>query len=333
MRIVFAWTAALVGLVLVLPLLLVVVFFRGVSACTRAVARVLEPDYLTRDQLIEFDPVFGWKPRANLNTHHLMVDVFRIATDAQGWRGRSTLADSQVVVFGDSFAAGYGVDEDQLFANLHAQPLIKPIGIGGYSMVQELLWMNELASSLQGKLVVWFIYLGNDLYDNLSPDLRGYRKPFVREVRGTSDWEICRDHVSRERWPIQRRTRKGHIHMATLAELCSDTFLAERAYRACEFLVRRGHEICRQVGADLTVLTVPDVHQLSVPGHSYLRSLAPHAERFDPENDCHWNALGHRRIARLLGDLHAARGRQTRSRLQQAFPVNGELEAVAKTAS
>src|SRR5690606_15625900 len=122
---------------------------------------VLEPSYLTKDQLIAFDPVFGWRPRPNLNTHHLMVDLFPLSTDAQGWRGRATLAESQVVVFGDSFAAGYGVSDEHLFANLSATPRIKPIGIGGYSMVQELLWMRALAGELAGKLVVWFIYFGN----------------------------------------------------------------------------------------------------------------------------------------------------------------------------
>ena len=351
---------------LVLPVLLLMLPLWLVSACTRALARLLEPAYLTRDQLIEYDPTFGWKPRANLNTRHLMVDVFRISTDGDGWRGRSSLADSDVVVFGDSFAAGYGVDEEHIFANLSSEPRIKPIGIGGYSMVQAFLWMNELAPSLSGKLVVWFIYLGNDLYDNLSPDLRGYRKPFLREVRGGGGWEICSDHVTREQWPIVRRSRKGHIHMASLAELCSETFLAERAFAACRFLISEGHQLCSRVGADLVVLTIPDTHQLSAAGQAYLKSLGPNLKGFDPDlpdaeiasicrtvgvrflpgknfldvgcyrqNDCHWNPLGHRRVANTLANLYAS------SRRRDAGPqevsdrpaVSRELHTVVKSAS
>jgi hypothetical protein len=344
MRTVFAWTAALLGALLVLPVLLVMLPLWAVSACTRVLARLLEPNYLTRDQLIEFDPTVGWRPRANLKTHHLLVDVFRIATDSEGWRGRWSLSDSDVVVFGDSFAAGYGVDDEHIFANLSSEPRIKPIGIGGYSMVQAFLWMKELAPSLSGKLVVWFIYLGNDLYDNLSPDLRGYRKPFLREVRGGGGWEICSDHVTREQWPIVRRPRKGHIHMGSLAELCSDTFLAERAFEACRFLISEGHRLCSRVGADLVVLTIPDTHQLSGAGQAYLKSLGPNLKGFDADlpdakiasmchtdgvrfipgrsfldvgcykqNDCHWNVLGHRRVAKTLADLYASSRRRDAS--------------------
>ena len=177
-----------------------------------------------------------------------MADLFQLKTDSDGWRGKATLHESEIVVFGDSFAAGYGVDERHFFANLHRQPKIKSIGIGGYSMVQELLWMKHLAPQLRGKLVVWFIYHGNDLYDNLSPDLRGYRKPFVRERRQNGDWEIVSSHVSRDQWPVVTRIRlEGQHHLAKLAEICSDTFLAERAYGACAYLIRSGEQICEKL--------------------------------------------------------------------------------------
>ena len=337
MRTVLAFAAACVGLILLVPILLIAAPLWIVSACTRGFARLFEPSYVTRDQLIEFDPHVGWKPRPNLDTHHLMVDLFRIRTDAQGWRGHSTVAESDIIVFGDSFAAGYGVSEKHLFANLGARPRIKPIGIGGYSMVQELLWMKALAPSLRGKFVVWFIYFGNDLYDNLSPELRGYRKPFVRERKETGGWEIVSSHVSRERWPIPARAMKGHVHMATLTELCSDTLLAERAYSACEFLMQEAKRICADAGAQLAVLTIPEVHQLTGDGQRVLQSLGPHLRDFDADqpdkklasicrrlrlpvvhgrdfldvdcyktNDCHWTELGHRRVAAMLAELHAS---------------------------
>ncbi len=337
MRTAVAFAASALGMALLAPILLLAFPFLLVSMCTRALARLREPAYLTRDELIEFDPEIGWKPRANVNSHHLTVDLFQISTDSQGWRGRSSLDESDIVVFGDSFAAGYGIDDDGFFANLVSQPPIKPIGIGGYSMVQELLWMQRLAARLRHKLVVWLIYVGNDLYDNLSPELNGYRKPFVREIRGTDAWEICSAHVSFERWPVVQRVRKGHIHEAKLAELCSDTFFARRAYGACEFLIQEAQQLCASAGATLAVLTVPDKLLLSQEGHAYLKSLGVNRQNFDPElpdkslestcrklgvthvagrqfldrtcykpNDCHWNALGHRRVARALVDLYAS---------------------------
>src|SRR5262245_54667013 len=343
-RAILAFVAAVAGLLVVVPVVLMALPLVIIGTGTRLLARLFEPAYATRDQLIEFDPVFGWKPRANLNTYHLMADLFRIRTDQHGWRGRSTVAESDLVVFGDSFAAGYGVDEERIFANLTARPRIKPIGIGGYSMVQELLWMKELAPSFRGKLVTWFIYLGNDLYDNLSPELRGYRKPFVREIPDSGDWEIVSSHITPERWPIVPRARQGHIHMATLAEICSDTFLAQRAFRACEFLIRTGKRVWDAAGAGLIVLSVPDPHQLSRDGHRYLASLLPASRSIDPNapdrsidaicqslgvryvsgqrfldlgcyktNDCHWNERGHRDVAVVLTELYDSWIRQART--------------------
>jgi hypothetical protein len=154
--------------------------------------------------------------------------------------------------------------------------------------------------------------------------------------------------------------------MTKLAELCAQTFLAERAFRACEFLIRQGRKICADAGAELVIMTVPDAWQLTADGHRRLRSLHPGLRAFDPEqpdkkiasicehldlhlvagasfldvscykkNDCHWNAIGHGRVARRLADLHAARRseRGRHGRKSESAIVPGDLNAVAKSAS
>lgn len=336
LRVILAAITGVFGVLLLTPVFLLTLPFWFVSIFTRAVSRLAEPSFLTRDQLIVFDPVFGWKSRPNLDTHHLMVDLFHLRTDADGWRGQASLEQAEVVVFGDSFAAGYGVSERQFFANLREAPQIKPIGIGGYCMVQELLWMQTLAPRLGGKLVVWFIYHANDLYDNLSPDLRGYRKPFVRERGQDGQWEIVSRHVTPERWPIVTKGRmEGEHHLPKLAELCSDTFLATRAYSACEYLIEAGKSVCAEAGADLVVMTIPESCQLTSKGREHLKTLGGDPKTFDSDlpdqqveaacrrldvgflagrtfldascyktNDCHWNAKGHRKVSERLARLH-----------------------------
>jgi hypothetical protein len=350
LRTILAIIAGVIGLILLMPLFVLVIPFWCVSFLTHCISRMIEPRFLTRDQLIEFDPIFGWKPRPNLNTYHLMVDLFHLTTDAHGWRGNSSLEDSDIVVFGDSFAAGYGVSDRQFFANLKGTPGIKPIGIGGYCLVQELLWMQRLAPQLQGKLIVWFIYYGNDLYDNLVPDLRGYRKPFLRKVGKNGDWEIVSSHVTPEPWPIVTQTRmQGENHLPRLAELCSHTFLAKRAYSACEYLLGEGKQVCNEAGADLTILTIPDSCQLTSEGRSRLQALGGDQKTFDvniPDrelaaicqrldigfvagktflnsncyktNDCHWNAHGHRKVAEALARLYHSRSQLSALKLKGA---------------
>jgi len=111
--------------------------------------------------------------------------------------------------------------------------------------------------------------------------------------------------------------------------------MSERAYSACEFLLRKGQEVCIQGGARLVVMTIPEVTQLSQEGLKRLSSLAPDPKVFDPDlpdqsikqicdnlgvpfvalkdhldagdyknNDCHWNRRGHRRVSDLLSTLY-----------------------------
>jgi hypothetical protein len=359
-RLVVASVAAAVAFIITLPVLVLAFPIWCVSILTRGISRLFEPPFLMHEQLIEFDPTFGWKARPSLDTHHFMGDIFRIKTDPHGWRGKTTLSESEIVVIGDSFAAGYGVGERHFFANLRGGPKIKAIGVGGYSMVQELLLLEQLAPELRDKFVVWFVYYGNDLYDNLSPDLRGYRKPFVRES-STGSWEITSAHVGRAQWPVVTRVRlEGQHHLSKLSEICSDTYLAARAYGACTYLIRSAERICRDAGARLAIMTIPETSQLTEAGQSALKARAGNAQSFDPHvpdkrleticqevgipfcagrsfldancymhNDCHWNTRGHRNVAKALAKLYASfGGREKSTGSHSAVPAGSSLTAV-----
>jgi hypothetical protein len=104
------------------------------------------------------------------------------------------MEQADTVVFGDSFAFGYGVDDTDHFANHVPRHAVKAIASPAYSMVHGLLWMERLADRLADKTVIWLVYSGNDLVDNLRPAMATYRMLFVREHDGT--WEIVTDHVS-----------------------------------------------------------------------------------------------------------------------------------------
>jgi len=336
LRNLLAMTAAGIGIILALPIIVVALPFWIVALLTSSIARALEPRFVTWKEIIEYYPAIGWKPRPNLDTHHLSDDVFRMTTDGEGWRGKSTVSESHIVVLGDSFAFGYGVDDKDFFANVNPTFRIKAIGASGYNMVQEFLWLERLSPLLQGKLVVWLIYFGNDLYENLVPDMYGYRMPFVRQLDGTREWEIVTSHVGPAKWPfVDTLDTVGVKYYQKLAELCGPTFLSARAYPACAYLIQKGRDICKQVGAKLVVVSIPDITQLSQSGRKRLASLAPDPETFDPElpdrkvretctnlgvpfvalkdhlelsdykeSDCHWNQKGHRRVAELLTVLY-----------------------------
>ena len=292
------------------------------------------------------NPMMRVLPDKMIQTEVPMIDLFNCLVESQkipifsvaGEPYNELLArigfqaDADIVVFGDSFAFGHGADDRDFFAEVSSHPVIKAIGSNGYNLVQSLLWMERLASQLEGKLVVWFVFYGNDLYENLRPNLDRYRMPFLRQVAGTTSWEIVTSHVREEPWPFPTYRR----YHERLAEICCPTYLSQRVFAAFRHLAERGREVCREVGADLAIIGIPDITQITADGVLRLEELAPTGQRLDvslpdrrlrqicaqlglpfvalrdhlgPEDhqhdDCHWNRRGHRKVAALIAQLHA----------------------------
>src|SRR5262245_58331476 len=95
LRTIVAFVTPSIVLVLILPVIAGIVVLLAVSWGTRLIGRVLEPRFMTWQELIEFDPIAGWKTKSNLDTCALVDDLFHFTTDTDGWRGRRTsLKDS-----------------------------------------------------------------------------------------------------------------------------------------------------------------------------------------------------------------------------------------------
>lgn len=318
------------GLALV-PAAVLATPFWVVSAITRRLPEVLplEPRTLPWEELLEFAPEVGWKPRPGLDAYGRGDGPFRITTDQEGWRGELPLDEADTVVFGDSFAFGHGVDDDDVYANHMSSTAVKALGSDGYSMVHAVLWMERLSARLRSKQLVWMIYLGNDLYDNLRPNYGPYRMPYVR----TRDerWEIATEHVTTEPWTI---TPDYASYVDELAVLCTASWASDRMLEAAGYLLTRAAEGARKVGADLSVVTVPRREQIDPHRLENLRARSPRPEQFDPslpdtrlraaaqdldvpflaladhlspsdyqERDIHWTPDGNRKVAALLDGL------------------------------
>jgi hypothetical protein len=326
---------SLLGLILSLPIIALGLPFWVAALGTRWIAGLLEPQIASWQSIVGYDPLLGWKPKPNIDVHCCTEEVFHVTTGADGWRGDVSLAESSIVVLGDSFAFGYGVSDADMFAGLVPNARVKPIGAPGYNLVQELLLLRQYSPELAGKLVVWFVFLGNDLGDNLYPYMQIYRTPFVRRVNNRGDWQIETSHLSPKTRPYRFGMWHEQITREMLADLCSSTYLSERAYSACEFLIRKAQELCECQGALLCVLTVPDPAQLTPEGLESLRACSSDPNSFDPalpdqrifeicsklgvvfvagqshlqrddyrQMDRHWTAKGHQRVAEILEKLY-----------------------------
>jgi len=336
-RTLLAVIPTLFGMLLVVPIVVLGLPFWSMAFLIRACLYVFAPHPVPWNKIIEFDPTIGWKPKGNLDAHcSFAAGIFHVKTDSQGWRGKVSIYESELVVFGDSCAFGYGVNDDKAFFSvLNSKLRIRAIGSPGYNMVQELILMRQCSSQLRGKLVVWFICLGNDLIDNLLPHLHGYgyRMPFVREVNGTGNWQIVTSHLSPAKWPSNSDSfsRKKEKWEATFGT----TRLSRRSYSACEFLISQANETCERSGGRLVVMTIPVLGQLSPSDWEHMLSPVGDPKSFNPHLpdrkimeicsrvavpfaagkeylhvrdlipcDGHWNERGHQQIAQVLQMLY-----------------------------
>jgi hypothetical protein len=200
-------------------------------------------------------------------------------------------------------------------------------------MVQEVMLMHRMSEQLGDKLVVWFICLDNDIYDNLFPNKPNYyTTPFVRQVNGTGQWEIVTHHVIRSK---AYKPSGPSPYYPFLAHVCTPGPISDRAYSASDYLIDEAKAICDQSGAILVVMTIPNKHQLSPSGVSFLASHMYNAPKLDPGypdlrigeacqrlgirfialrdyltpgdykvRDVHWNEKGHRKVAEILDEIY-----------------------------
>jgi hypothetical protein len=100
-----------------------------------------------------------------------------VHVDSLGLRGPEPgapgAAGLRLLALGDSFAFGVGVEADQTFVRRLAQMLTDQgtpaeglnAGVPGYGPAEAAAWLERHGLALQPDLVLWAIYLGNDLQD------------------------------------------------------------------------------------------------------------------------------------------------------------------------
>jgi len=335
LRFVTTLPAAFIGYLLVIPVSLIIVPFWIFGAFINLIYWILTKRGALWGDIIQFKPEIGWQPRPNLNTRYFdrIGDSCRIVTDEEGWPGMNSIDESEIVVFGDSFAFGYGSDIDRAYFSMVNGYSIKPISAPGYNMVQELMLMRRYAQKLRGKIVVWFICLENDLADNLKPyNPKFYTNPYLRNNNGTDEWEIVTRHVDYNQWSYGD---KGISNVTLYAHICAESEYSNRVFSAVQYLLKEGKDICKKNGAQLTVISIPYKTQLSKTGIKKLSKQLNGRGKIDPDypdkkingicheldipfiagtshlslndykiRDGHWNFRGNRKVAQIIQDFY-----------------------------
>lgn len=143
-----------------------------------------------------FDPTTGWRPAAHCAGRFVKEDFdTRVSTNGLGLRGAEVDVAAppgirRVVVLGDSFAWGFGVDDDDTFAAhldrsvAHSQTL--NLGVCGYGTDQAVLRYQEVGRPFAPSVVVLAFFAGNDFANNMEGRSNTTFRPyFTFEPDGT----------------------------------------------------------------------------------------------------------------------------------------------------
>ena len=96
-------------------------------------------------------------------------DRITVTYDGRGYRNATALDRADIVLIGDSYVEGGYVSDDQVVSRFLQDRLGRPVanlGVAGYGTAQELVVLKRDAMPLAPRVVIWFFFEGNDLYND-----------------------------------------------------------------------------------------------------------------------------------------------------------------------
>jgi lysophospholipase L1-like esterase len=273
----------------------------------------------TNPRYVEHDEVLGWRYRPGAALRHA-TDEFdvEIAIDEHGFRRQTSLPARapDVLVFGDSFAFGWGVEASETWANRLESELglaVWNLAVSGFSVDQELLLWRERARFLPRDVpcapkVVLVLTCGNDLPEAIGD--RSYGKAKPRFVLAGDELVLTNVPVP-EPW-LERHSQAWR----SLAK----RWYAREEIEPTHAIVENGRDLlatilatfdreCASIGAKLVVITTEDRWlgaRLDARGvthfdlESELAAAASRGERVAFPKDGHWTPRGHAIVAELV---------------------------------
>jgi SGNH hydrolase-like domain, acetyltransferase AlgX len=149
--------------------------------------------------------------------------------DRWGYRNAIDLDHADVVVLGDSMVEGWYVSDEQTLTAQLAASIGRPVanlGVAGYGPLQELRVLKGDALRRKPKIVAWFFFEGNDLYDDETFSNALLAGPPSRDERTPHPGGLTRSHGWRQRSFVinffQRIRRWSHPLIPTQAPYWAD---------------------------------------------------------------------------------------------------------------
>lgn len=141
-----------------------------------------------RGRFYKYDPMLGWRGIPNAAGDFIQRDFnVKIKNNDTGFRGKKYSYQKideveRILVIGDSYVWGYGVEENDVFTAIMERELknteIINLGCSGYGNDQELLLLESEGMKYDSDEVIIVVTLPSDLINNSHSVQYSYPKPF-----------------------------------------------------------------------------------------------------------------------------------------------------------
>lgn len=259
------------------------------------------PPALGKDAFDYFvwDDTLGWELRPGAQGRQESAE-FAVAIRINGQGERSdreiplerTPGQRRLVVLGDSFSFGHGVEAAQgwpaRLEGLLPESEVVNLAVTGYGTDQQLLRLEKRGLAYQPDVVILGLFEGN-VFRNLKHEQMGYPKPrFVLadgrlELRGVPLPQLGEGETYAAAMPASRLWAFAGDRAA---ELFRHLGFGE-SWPLTGAILDRFAADCRKIGAQPRVVLIPKDRAVDAPG---------------------WRGAIHRRTLRLIGELSAGRG-------------------------
>jgi lysophospholipase L1-like esterase len=192
----------------------------------------LDPLYVSpeRDRFWKYDALLGWAHKPG-QEGIFETPEFRttVRINQKGLRDREHSYERQndnkrILVLGDSFAWGYGVEESERFSQLLEKSLDVEVinaGVSGYSTDQELLWYKNEGIKYETDLVV-LVLAGNDVGDN--------DQQLVSTIYYKPRFALEGDQLVLKGYPVPKTSPQGRFVYAVSQRSAFAYFLVQRYF-------------------------------------------------------------------------------------------------------
>ena len=185
-----------------------------------------------RNYFCRFDDEIGWRPLGNLSGQHQRhgFSVF-VHQNQFGLRGPDTMrrgktsASTRMLILGDSFVWGYGVDQDRVFTEPGVHQSEKELinfGVSGYGTDQEYLFYRRDGALFEVDEVVLAFTPYNDVNNNLASEQYDKSKPYFT----LSDHQLVlhTDHVRENKFQSAVDWVWSHSRMVNILDKAYRSF-------------------------------------------------------------------------------------------------------------